>query len=304
MESNRKVMTMRKKDYENTWLLYGGNGWIGSQVRKLLQEDPRKIVHVSNLKINPRNVKEIENEMKEYNNIMCFVGRTHGKDCNTIDYLEGEGKLVENINDNLYSPLTLAIIAHKHKKHLTYIGTGCIFSYNENTPKDGYNEESLPDFFGSSYSIVKGFTDTLMHMYEDTVLNVRIRMPIVDHDCSRNFITKIASYDKVVDIPNSMTVLPELLPMMIDLATNKFTGTINLTNPGALSHNQVLEMYKKYVDPEFTWENFSIIEQNKVLKSKRSNNTLDNTKLQLLYPQVKFIKDSLKELLKNYNKRL
>lgn len=300
-------MTMRKsndENFKNKWLLYGGNGWIGTQVLKLLQEDAKNNVHVSNIRINSSNISEIENEMKEYNNIMCFVGRTHGKDCNTIDYLEGEGKLVENINDNLYSPMILAILAYKHNKHLTYIGTGCIFSYNENTPEDGYNEESLPDFFGSSYSIVKGFTDTLMHMYEDTVLNVRIRMPIVDHDCSRNFITKIASYDKVVNIPNSMTVLPELLPMMIDLATKKFTGTINLTNPGALSHNEVLEMYKKYVDPEFKWENFSIIEQNKVLKSKRSNNTLNNAKLQSMYPQVKTIKQSLEDLFKNYNKTL
>lgn len=285
----------------STWLLYGGNGWIGTQVAKLLQDDLKKKVHISKLRIHNSNIKEIENEIKEYNNIMCFVGRTHGKDCNTIDYLEGEGKLVENLNDNLYSPMVLAILCHKHKKHLTYMGTGCIFSYNENTPKDGYNEESLPDFFGSSYSIVKGYTDTLMHMYEDTVLNVRIRMPIVDHDCSRNFITKIASYDKVVNIPNSMTVLPELLPIMIDLATNKFTGTINLTNPGVLSHNQVLEMYKKYVDPEFKWDNFSVLEQNKILKSKRSNNTLDTTKLQLLYPQVKIISNSVEALLKNYN---
>jgi len=297
-------MTMRKKDYANTWLLYGGNGWIGTQVLKLLQDDPKNTIHVSKLRIIPSNIKEIENEIKEYNNIMCFVGRTHGKDCNTIDYLEGEGKLVENINDNLYSPMTLAILAHKHQKHLTYMGTGCIFSYNETTPTDGYHEESLPDFFGSSYSIVKGYTDTLMHMYEDTVLNVRIRMPIVDHDCNRNFITKIVSYDKVVDIPNSMTVLPELLPMMINLATNKFTGTINLTNPGAISHNKVLEMYKKHVDPEFTWKNFSILEQNKVLKSKRSNNTLDATKLQLLYPQVKNIEDSLENLFKNYNSEI
>lgn len=285
----------------STWLLYGGNGWIGTQVAKLLQDDLKKKVHISKLRIHNSNIKEIENEIKEYNNIMCFVGRTHGKDCNTIDYLEGEGKLVENLNDNLYSPMVLAILCHKHKKHLTYMGTGCIFSYNENTPKDGYNEESLPDFFGSSYSIVKGYTDTLMHMYEDTVLNVRIRMPIVDHDCSRNFITKIASYDKVVNIPNSMTVLPELLPIMIDLATNKFTGTINLTNPGVLSHNQVLEMYKKYVDPEFKWDNLSVLEQNKILKSKRSNNTLDTTKLQLLYPQVKRISNSVEALLKNYN---
>ena len=44
--------------------------------------------------------------------------------------------------------------------------------------ENGFNESSLPNFFGSSYSIVKGFTDQLMHLFENNVLNLRIRMPI------------------------------------------------------------------------------------------------------------------------------
>jgi hypothetical protein len=35
----------------------------------------------------------------------------------------------------------------------------------------------------------------------------------------RNFITKIIKYDKVVNTPNSMTVLPELLPMSIEMVS-------------------------------------------------------------------------------------
>ena len=65
---NNKVMTMRKKDYANTWLLYGGNGWIGTQVLKLLQDDPKNTIHVSKLRLIPSNIKEIENEIKEYYN--------------------------------------------------------------------------------------------------------------------------------------------------------------------------------------------------------------------------------------------
>lgn len=50
------------------------------------------------------------------------------------------------------------------------------------------------------------------------VLTLRVRMPIVtDLLYPRNFITKIIKYEKVVNIPNSMTVLPELLPMSIEM---------------------------------------------------------------------------------------
>ena len=62
------------------------------------------------------------------------------------------------------------------------------------------------------------------------------------------------------------------------------------------------EMYKEYVDPEFTWENFTIEEQNQILKSKRSNNLLDTTCLEQLFPEIKNIKDSLKFIFTIYNK--
>ena len=78
------------------------------------------------------------------------------------------------------------------------------------------------------------------------VLILRVRMPIVaDLTYPRNFITKIIKYDKVslsmqiklkhlgvvclqtittvvlqvIDIPNSMTVLPELLPYSIEMVS-------------------------------------------------------------------------------------
>ena len=41
-----------------------------------------------------------------------------------------------------------------------------------------------------------------------------------------------------------MTVLPELLPLVLDMMINKTVGTINLTNPGVISHNEILELFK------------------------------------------------------------
>jgi len=91
-----------------------------------------------------------------------------------------------------------------------------------------------------------------------------------------------------------MTVLPDLLPVMVDLSKRKQTGTINLTNPGTISHNEILEMYKEIVDPKFTWKNFTIEEQAKILASGRSNNHLDTSRLEKLYPHVLGIKESVR----------
>jgi len=144
-----------------------------------------------------------------------------------------------------------------------------------------------------------------MHLLNDSnTLNVRIRMPITDEYNERNFITKITNYAKVCSLPNSMTVLNELLPIMIQLALDHKVGTVNLTNPGLITHNEILEMYKEIVDPSFTWNNFTIEEQNQILASKRSNNFLDTTLLEhLTNHKVMNIKDSVRQVLKQMSTR-
>ena len=136
--------------------------------------------------------------------------------------------------------------------HLTYLGTGCIFTYDQNHPEGnletGFLETDHANFFGSSYSTVKGYTDRLIQRYKN-VLNLRIRMPITNEYNPRNFITKITTYDKICSLPNSMTVLPELLPKVFELSQRNYTGTLNLTNPGCITHNEILTMYRDLVDP-------------------------------------------------------
>jgi dTDP-4-dehydrorhamnose reductase len=88
---------------------------------------------------------------------------------------------------------------------------------------------------------------------------------------------------------------------MIDMIMKKEIGTINLTNPGYISHNEILELYKENINPDFKWENMTIEEQNKILLSERSNNILNTEKLQKLYPAVKDIKTSIKDLFLNIN---
>ena len=279
-------------------LVYGYQGWIGQQVINELKK--QNIYFIEGIQ-RAENTDDLEKEIVEINptHIMSFIGRTHGPGYSTIDYLEQPGKIKENVRDNLYSPLTLAILSKKYNIHYTYLGTGCIFEYENN--KKMFNEEDTPNFFGSGYSVVKGYTDRLMHLF-DNVLNIRIRMPITNMNNPRNFITKIISYTKICSVENSMTVLPELIPIIIDLAKNKQIGTINLTNPGVITHNEILEMYKEIIDPEFKWENFTIEEQNQILASKRSNNYLDTLKLENLYPSVLPIKQAVRKCLENCNK--
>jgi 3,5-epimerase/4-reductase len=283
-------------------LVFGGAGWIGGQIVEELRKGGYAVSTVQHPRADDTAaVSRLLDEAKP-DRVVCLVGRTHGPGFPTIDYLEQPGKLVENVKDNLYAPVSLALLCKERGIHMTYMGTGCIFEYDaaehrEESGGVGFKEADLPNFFGSSYSVVKGFTDRLMHLLEGSVLNVRIRMPIVAAHHPRNFITKITSYAKVCSIPNSMTVLPTLLPRLVDLIGRGDTGTINLTNPGVISHNEILEMYREIVDPAFTWTNFSVEEQNTILASRRSNNLLDTGRLESLCPDVPNIRDAVRACL-------
>ena len=287
-------------------LIYGSKGWIGNQFIEILKNNQTEYYEG---KSRVDNLQEVEDEIKAVKptHVISLIGRTHGKIedkvYSTIDYLEQPNKLTENIRDNLFSPLMLATICKKENIHLTYLGTGCIFTYDDEHPfgkvENGFTESSLPNFFGSSYSVVKGYTDRMINQINENALNLRIRMPITSEKSGRNFITKITTYKKICSVSNSMTVLPELLPFVLDMMKNNQKGTINLTNPGLISHNEILQMYKEVVDPSFTWKNFSYEEQIEILASERSNNYLDTSLLESKY-NVKNIKDSVRDILNIY----
>lgn len=279
--------------------LIGYNGWIGNKMQEIFINN--------NIKYINSHYRAEDNKIYhhifyyEITHVFCCSGRTHGEldgiIYNTIDYLEDIRTTSQNINDNLYVPVSLALFCEKNKIHFTYIGTGCIFNYDETHTLDnnvGFTEDDDPNFFGSQYSIVKGITDKLMK--NTCALTLRIRMPLSSDLNDRNFISKITKYDKICSIKNSMTSLDEMLPVCLEMIKNREEGIFNFTNPGSISHNEILELYRDIIDPEFTWMNFDITEQDKVLKSKRSNNYLDTSKLESKY-KVKNIRDATIDIL-------
>ncbi|OMP07294.1 hypothetical protein COLO4_07466 [Corchorus olitorius] len=134
--------------------------------------------------------------------------------------------------------------------------------------------------------------EELIKDYENVCI-LRVRMPIMsDLTHPRNTIKKISGYKKVVNIPNSFSVLDELIPISVEMAKRKLTGVWNFTNPDVVSHNELLEMYREYVDPNFTWNNFTVEEQDKVLAAPRCNMELDISKLKREFPELLPIKES------------
>ena len=298
------MLKLQMDDY--TVAVFGHKGWIGSQFVPYLEAVGLNVIPVPD-DIRADDVYSVRTflDTVKPSRVVSLIGRTHGPECPTIDYLEDEAKSHEklklNLRDNLFSPVTLALACIKHDIHFSYLGTGCIFDDIPPSTKR-FKEDDDPNFFGSAYSVVKGYTDRIMRQLADDVLQIRIRMPITDTDHPRNFITKITKYEKVCSIENSMTVLPTLLPVFAQLVKRKHKGTINLTNPNTICHERILQLFQTYVDPSFKFRLFTIEEQNDLLKSKRSNNHLDTTVLETLFPDVPDVETAIIHCLKRWKR--
>lgn len=275
-------------------LLFGATGWIGGKLLQLLrslENDHEIIVAKSRLDDYSSVINEVlSTKPSHVLNCAGLTGRPN------VDWCEDHKEEVLRVN--VTGTSVLAEMCSRHQIHFTFLSTGCIYSYDESHPindlSKGFTEEDHPNFDGSFYSYTKIIIENIVKNLSGSLI-LRIRMPISDDLHPRNFVTKITKYQNVVNIPNSMSVLYDLLPVIPDMMIKEKTGIYNFTNPGAISHNEILTMYKEIIDPEFTWSNFSLEEQAKVIKAPRSNNYLDASKLLNEYPSIPEVRQAVRD---------
>jgi UDP-glucose 4,6-dehydratase len=288
-----------KGEKKPMFLVYGRTGWIGGKLGKLLTELGHEWCYGS-ARLQDRVGVQDDIKRSKCTHVLNAAGVTGRPN---VDWCEDHK--VETIRANVIGVLQLCDVALENNVHVTNFATGCIYKYDDSHVIGGvpFTEDDDPNFGGSFYSETKSYMEMMLRHYPN-VMQCRVRMPI-DGDLQnpRNFITKIANYAKVVDIPNSMTVLEEFVPMAVEGAIRGLTGAYNWTNPGAISHNEVLELYRDYLHPEFTWENFTEEEQAEVIKAPRSNNTMCDKKIRAAFPQVLGIKESIIKYVMEPNKK-
>uniref|UniRef100_A0A0K0D3U6 NAD(P)-bd_dom domain-containing protein n=1 Tax=Angiostrongylus cantonensis TaxID=6313 RepID=A0A0K0D3U6_ANGCA len=255
--------------------LYGGKGFVGQALQEKFHT-----------------VFVVEDELCTLNvtHVVCVTGRTHGNGINTIEYLEGgPERVAENVRDNMYSATVLAHLCRKLGFHFTYVGTGYIFSYDDDHPVGGqrFSEKDIPTFFGSSYSVVKGFTDRQMSHFNQKgweTMNARITLPLTfDLSQPRNLLSKIINYKELFDLPVSISILPDCFIAMVSLMEKRFGGNLNLVNPGPISLYEIVQLYKEVVDPAVNPQPIGVsTERGQILLATKGNCSLDTSLLEKL----------------------
>lgn len=251
------------------WLIYGSTGWIARKfIEYICTNDivDTIVAGVSRME----NFGDIKQEILaiQPDRVVVLGGLTYKPPAKNIDWCEDHKQ--EVIRVNVLGVLNIADICEQNNIHCTILGTGCIYSSQND---EVFTEDSMWNFDKSFYSKTKAYTQELLKCYKNVLL-LRIRMPIDNTNNPKNFIEKLKSFDKIISIPNSMTVLPEMIPIMVTLIVTGQTGTWNCVNPNVISHKEILDMLgiqKEYVD---------ISHQSELTRVARSNNHLATTKIE------------------------
>lgn len=219
-----------------------------------------------------------------------------------------ESHQVETYTANVILPALIADWCEAHSVHLIQLGSGCIyFGESPNIfwthPNMGVTAPKTPEglYFQNYYNSLNfkkvdtGWKETdsanPKSYYSKTkyacdlllgdlpnVTTLRIRMPISSKNDPRNFINKIKGYSQIIDIPNSMTIMDDLVRCVEWAAKEGKTGIYHVANSEPITAAQVMREYQKYF-PEHKFEVIDEATLDKLTIAKRSNCILDTLKL-------------------------
>ncbi len=262
-------------------LLFGSRGYLGQQ---FLQLYPNAEAPSSDI-ADPAAVRAALDASKPDVVINC-AGKTGTPN---VDWCEDHKE--ETVRANVTGPLILLEECLKRGIHLTHMSSGCIYT-GDNGGK-GFIEEDPPNFSGSFYSRTKAWSDQILKDFP--VLVLRLRMPFDGSQSPRNLLMKLKKYHRVLDEKNSLTYIPDLMKVAKVLIQKRATGVFNVVNEGPISPFEVMEMYKKMVDPSHTFERLTIDQLSEVVKAGRSNCVLSTEKLYLEHVHMLTVTEALTE---------
>lgn len=269
-------------------ILVFGRGFIGERVA---QETGAVI---SDQRISTFSDADREVKRHRPETIINAVGHTGGKN---VDGCELDKE--RTLKANAFVPLILAEAALRRGIAFVHISSGCIYHYDYAKDRP-LREGHVPDFFDLFYSRSKIYAERALEVLSKQypVLIARIRIPLDDRPHPRNILTKILAYRRVIDLPNSITYLPDFINALKHLIKIGARGIYNVVNKGGLRYPDLLDVYRSHV-ADFR---YSVIDAGK-LGLVRTNLLLSTRKLEASGFKVRRITDCLEECVSAYLKK-
>ena len=280
------------------YIILGKNGYIAEAIVKELQL--RDLPHVawSRSEVDYTNLAELKYHLyilgDNLHIINCagYIGKPNVDAC--------ELEKASCIEGNVLLPNMLAQLCREKGYNFTQISSGCIYGGYE---KD-FTEQDAPNFDfqnGSFYSGTKALAEKVVLQNNPNSYIFRLRIPFDEYASPRNYLTKLLSYNTLLDARNSLSHRADFAKYAVELINQKVPyGIYNITNKGSVTTKEVVELMKEHLKPNKKFKFFSKLDNfMQEVTAPRSNCVLDTQKLEQ-YVQIRTVQEALEDALSKY----
>jgi UDP-glucose 4,6-dehydratase len=281
-------------------LLFGSSGYIGKEFKKQLSQ--RRIAFIGWEGARQTSFDQLQTLLK-FNKISHVINAAGYTGKPNVDACELNKS--ETFYGNVLWPQILVHFCQLNDIVLGHVSSGCIYS-GKRSDDSGFTEEDEPNFSFkqnncSFYSGTKALAETSISTYKKNYI-WRLRIPFEEKDNSRNYISKMLKYPKLLQAENSISNKQEFVSACIDCIEKSVPfGIYNVVNTGSITTDQLVDKLKNTIAKD---KSFHLISDKELYanyaRTPRSNCVMDNSKLLKTGIKMKSVDESLDYCLNNW----
>lgn len=202
---------------------------------------------------------------------------------------------LETFNVNVLGVDNIAQICDEKGIYIVHLSSGCILESKNG--KDLKNEESVVHPI-SYYSWTKVWAENILTFKRSKsfkYLILRPRQPISGNVSYKNMLVKMLTFTRFIDIPNSGTVLEDLMEWTHELIKKRTVGIVHVANDGWVTPYEIGLLLKKHILPSLPVNKITKEQLNKMTPERRVDTVLDVSKLKGIVKSVRPYRQRLEE---------
>ncbi|MDB4793606.1 sugar nucleotide-binding protein [Methylacidiphilales bacterium] len=303
-------------------VLLGATGWIGQRFSSYFQKHGLSFESVFREKLDLSSSKNLRAFLKEKRpdflvNAAGFTGKPNVDAC--------ESAKADTFEGNTLLPVRIGEICGELGIPWGHISSGCVYRGHRGVDERenilGFREEDEPNFSFSSgecsfYSGTKALAEKILIRHFPHAYIWRLRIPFDHLDSSRNYLSKLLRYKRLLDARNSLSHLDDFVASAWTTVERQLPfGIYNLTNPGSVTTRDVVDMIHEEGVSRLSQKDLRTAEsflkdfdffasEEEFMKSGvvalRSNCVLDTTKAESYKLPLRPIREALTDALKRW----
>jgi dTDP-4-dehydrorhamnose reductase len=214
----------------------------------------------------------------------------------------------ECLAGNAVLPGTVALACEESGTPWGHVSSGCIYS-GDGPGGNGFTELDPPNFtfrtnHCSFYSGTKALGEEVL-AGRSNLFVWRLRIPFDSVDNSRNYLSKLMRYPRLLEATNSISQLDEFAAATFACWERRVPfGTYNVTNPGKVTTHEVVELIRRsgVCDKKFEFFSSESEFMQTAAKTPRSNCVLDSSKLASVGLRLTDVREAVARDLKAWRK--